>query len=69
MMDYSQIKVSRDGQVGIITIDNPPRNSFSKKIIFEILDCLDAFEGDDGVRAVMLRSTGPNFSGAPASRT
>ncbi|MGD0804645.1 MAG: enoyl-CoA hydratase/isomerase family protein [Candidatus Bathyarchaeia archaeon] len=61
-MNYTQIKVSREERVGVITIDAPPQNGFSKRMIVEILDCLDNFERDDEVRAVMLRSTGPNFS-------
>lgn len=61
-MEYTQIKRSRDEHVGVITIDNPPRNSFSKRMIFEMLDCLDQFEKDDEIRAVMARSTGDHFS-------
>jgi len=61
-LDYTQIKVSKFEQVGVITIDNPPRNSFSKRMIVEMLDCLDEFEQDDDVRAVMLKSTGAHFS-------
>jgi enoyl-CoA hydratase/carnithine racemase len=61
-MEYTQIKVSKDEQVGIITINNPPRNSFSKRMILEMLDCLDKYEKDDEVRTVMLKSTGQHFS-------
>jgi enoyl-CoA hydratase/carnithine racemase len=61
-MNYNQIKVSREERVGVITIDAPPMNGFSKKMIVEVLDCLAIFEKDDGIRAVMMKSTGPNFS-------
>jgi len=61
-MEYTQIKVNRNERVGIITIDSPPRNGFSKRMIVEMLDCLDRFEKDDEIRAVMLKSTGENFS-------
>ena len=61
-MNYNQIKVSRDERVGIITIDAPPMNGFSKRMIVEVVDCLDNFEKDDEIRTVMMKSTGPNFS-------
>src|SRR4030042_2593401 len=61
-MNYTQIKVRRAERVGVITIDVPQKNGLSKRMIVEILDCLDKFERDNGVRAVMLKSTGPNFS-------
>jgi enoyl-CoA hydratase len=61
-MDYTQIKVGKDEQVGIITLNAPPTNGFSKRMIVEVLDCLDKFERDNNIRAVMLKSTGENFS-------
>ena len=61
-MEYSLLKVSKDERVGVITIDHPPRNAFSKRLIVEMLSALDEFEEDDQVRCVMLKSTGPHFS-------
>ncbi|MGD0804182.1 MAG: enoyl-CoA hydratase-related protein [Candidatus Bathyarchaeia archaeon] len=61
-MDYTKIKVTKIERVGVITLDDPPRNGFSKRMIYEILDVLDQFEKDDEIRAVMLKSTGKDFS-------
>ena len=62
-MDYTQIKVNVDERVGVITLShNPPRNSFTKRMLVEVLDALDEFEKNDIVRCVMLNSEGPNFS-------
>lgn len=61
-MDYTQIKVSIDERVGIITLCHPPRNSFTKRMLVEVLDALDQFEENDVVRAVMMKSEGPDFS-------
>lgn len=62
-MDYTQIKVNVDERVGVITLNhNPPRNSFTKRMLVEVLDALDEFEKNDIVRCVMLNSEGPNFS-------
>ncbi len=62
-MAYKKIKTSKDGMVGIITLNDPNNNNqITQVVVGEMLDALDGFEKDDGVRAVMLRSTGDNFS-------
>ena len=62
-MDYTQIKVNVDERVGVITLShNPPRNSFTKRMLVEVLNALDEFEENDTVRCVMMNSEGPNFS-------
>ena len=61
-MDYSKIIVTKDDRVGVITLNDPPWNGMSKRMIFEIIDALDQFENDDEVRAVMVKSIGVNFS-------
>ncbi|MCI9027081.1 MAG: enoyl-CoA hydratase/isomerase family protein [Lawsonibacter sp.] len=61
-MDYTQIKVAIDERVGIITLCHPPRNSFTKRMLVEVLTALDEFEDNDVVRAVMMNSEGPDFS-------
>ena len=67
-MEYTLLKVSKDERVGLITIDYPPRNAFSKRLMVEMISVLDEFESDDQVRCVMLKSTGPHFSqGADAN--
>jgi len=63
-VEYKKIKASKDGQVGIITLNDPVNNNqMTQTVITEMLDCLDKYEKDDSVRAVMLNSTGANFSG------
>ena len=61
-MDYTQIKVNIDERVGVITLCHPPRNSFTKRMLVEVLDALDQFESNDVVRAVMMNSEGADFS-------
>ena len=61
-MKYTQLMIKKTQQVGIITINNPPRNAFSERMIREMLDILDKFERNDDIRAVMLNSSGPHFS-------
>ena len=61
-MEYQRIKTKTDGRVGIITICYPPYNTFTKRMIVEILDALDVYEKDDYIRCVLLNSEGPDFS-------
>ncbi len=61
-MEYTSIKTSVEGRVGVITLCHPPRNAFSKRMMFEILDVLDQFEKDDNIRVVMMNAEGKNFS-------
>lgn len=61
-MEYTQIKTDIDERVGVITLSHPPRNSFTKRMLAEVLDALDQFERSDVVRAVMMKSEGPDFS-------
>jgi enoyl-CoA hydratase/carnithine racemase len=52
----------RSGDVGIITIDNPPNNLLSVGVTDKLIAALDEFE-TAGLRALVVRATGPNFSG------
>jgi len=61
-MDYTLLSAQIDGHVGIITLTDPPKNAFSKRLIVEMLQVFDAFEADDQVRTIFLRSTGEHFS-------
>lgn len=61
-MEYLTIKTEKVEKVGVITLDYPPLNAISKRMMAELMDALDVFEADDSVRAIMLKSTGPDFS-------
>jgi len=60
-MEYKTIKLSKDGRVGIITLDSPPRNAFSKRMIIEVIKAIEEFEQDDVVRTIMMNSTGTQY--------
>ena len=61
-MEYLTIKTEIVERVGVITLDHPPLNSVSKRMMVEIMHALDEFEQNDVVRAVMVKSNGPDFS-------
>lgn len=62
-MDYKQIIVSCEEKVGMITLNNPPRNDCTKRMITEMLDVLNKFEQDEKIWCVMINAKGSNFSG------
>lgn len=47
---------------GVITLDHPPLNSVSKRMMVEMMRALDEFEQNDVVRAIMVKANGPDFS-------
>ena len=61
-MKYQTIRSEIKERVGVITLDYPPYNAVSKRMITEIIDAVEAFEADDRVRCIMMRAEGPDFS-------
>ncbi|MEI4234977.1 enoyl-CoA hydratase/isomerase family protein [Roseovarius sp. D22-M7] len=62
-MDYKTIKVERDGNVGILTLNRPERlNAINQSMLDEIQSACDAFESEDAIRCVVLTGEGKAFS-------
>ena len=40
----------REGEIGVITLNNPPVNALGTAILGEIRQALEELRGDDGVR-------------------
>jgi 3-hydroxyacyl-CoA dehydrogenase len=57
------VSVARDGDVGVVTITNPPVNALSQAVLRAIRAGLDALAADAAVRAVVLTGGGRLFSG------
>ncbi len=54
-MAYENIIVTTKGAVGLITLDRPEAlNALNTPLMAELAQALDAFEGDDGIRAIVL---------------
>ena len=60
-MAFKYIGVDVDGFVATIEIRRPPHNFFDVALINEIADALDALDGDDACRAVVLAAQGKSF--------
>ena len=56
MAEY--VKVEVDGRVAIVTLDHPPVNALSSKLLEELEDEYDRLDRDDEVRAIVLRGEG-----------
>ena len=57
----SDVRMSREGHVGIAEICRPPDNYFDMTLVHEIADAFEAFDADAAIRAVVLASEGRNF--------
>jgi 3-hydroxyacyl-CoA dehydrogenase len=55
------VKLTKDGEVGIITIDNPPVNALSPGVPEGISECIDALMADDSLKAAVMIGSGRTF--------
>lgn len=60
------VEYSREGNVGYITLNNPPANSYEYSFMEELGEAVDAAAGDEGARAVIFRSALERFFSAGA---
>ena len=62
-MEYETILVSKDGPLGIITLNRPQQmNALSSKLVAELISALDGFEKDDAVRCLVIAGSERAFS-------
>src|SRR5580692_7641467 len=57
------VKVTRDGEIGIVTINNPPVNALSPGVIDGLIAAVKALRADDTVRGIVLNGGGKIFCG------
>jgi enoyl-CoA hydratase len=56
----AKARLDRDGDLGVLVIDDPPLNLFGRQMVQDILAALDEAEG---VRALLIRAEGEHFTG------
>ena len=62
-MEYQYLVRSREGSLGILTLNRPQRrNALSLELMLEMIECLDGFGADAGVRVVIVAAAGKVFS-------
>src|SRR5262249_40877331 len=54
---------ARDGEVAILTLNNPPVNALSPALMAELRQALEAVAADPDVRAIVLIGGGRTFCG------
>ena len=62
-MAYS---LKREGGVGIVEMNNPPANAYTKATLLEFQKCVDEARSDPGVRCVVVKSASEKFFSAGA---
>ena len=55
-----RVRLERDGDLGVLVIDNQPLNLFDAEMVRDILAALDQ---TDGCRALLVRAEGKYFTG------
>ncbi len=62
-MEHENLIRSREGVLGIITLNRPERrNALSLNLMLDLIRCLDELASDGGIRAIILAATGKAFS-------
>lgn len=56
-----QVQVTKDSDIAIITIDNPPVNALNPDVTEAIREALEQIDRDPSVRAIVLIGAGRNF--------
>ena len=57
------VRLTRAGDVGVVTLNNPPVNALSTAVAEQILDAVETLRGDESVRAIVLIGGGRAFCG------
>lgn len=55
------IRIERDGEIAVLTIDNPPVNALSQALRQDLWDAVSTLDSDDSVAAVVLICAGRTF--------
>ena len=55
------VTLSKQGAIGIITVDNPPVNALSPGVPEGIVECVNAGNADPEIKAMVLRGAGRSF--------
>ncbi|MDR6306343.1 3-hydroxyacyl-CoA dehydrogenase [Nitrobacter vulgaris] len=55
------VSVSREGEIAVVTVDNPPVNALSQAVRRALFDATNELDADDEVKAVVLACAGRTF--------
>jgi enoyl-CoA hydratase/carnithine racemase len=58
----STVHFTKDGALGVLTLDSPPLNLIGEALIGDLVAAVDRVEASDGLRALLVRGEGKVFS-------
>jgi enoyl-CoA hydratase/carnithine racemase len=61
MMSEPFVAVTREGAVGVLTLNRPPANSYNIEFVRQLAAAVDQVEHDEAVRAVVIKSALEKF--------
>jgi enoyl-CoA hydratase/carnithine racemase len=62
MSASKKVRVTRDGALGIVTLDSPPLNQIGDEVVAGLRTAIEEIESAEGLRALLLRGEGSVFS-------
>jgi enoyl-CoA hydratase/carnithine racemase len=62
MSASKKVRVTRDGALGILTLDSPPLNLIGDEVVAGLRTAIEEIESAAGLRALLLRGEGSVFS-------
>lgn len=63
---YSALRVTREGAVATVTLDNPPVNTIDKALVTDMTEVVRSAREDRELRVLVLESANPEFFSAHA---
>jgi enoyl-CoA hydratase/carnithine racemase len=60
--ESTKVRVTREGGLGIVTLDSPPLNLIGDDVIAGLRTAIEEIESAEGLRALLLRGEGSVFS-------
>ena len=68
MTDYPGLQVEKRGSTAVVTLSNPPANTWTRDSLDALVRLVDDLEADAGIRALVLVGEGASsFAPAPTS--
>jgi len=55
------VRIERDGELAVVTVDNPPVNALSQPVRVALLAAIEELDADGAVHAIVLAGAGRNF--------
>jgi len=56
-----RVRLDRDGDIGVLTFDNPPVNAVSAEVIVDLAAALEAYDADPSLIGLVVRGAGSSF--------